>query len=476
MIRKILNYIDEYNMLDNCNNIVVGLSGGADSVCLINALAEIVRLHADKYGSISITAVHINHGIRGEEAERDEAFAKSVADNLGIKFMVYRLDIPGMAKQRGISEETAGRIARYECFRKTAAQLDTVHTRIAVAHHMDDQAETVLMHMIRGSSVDGLAGMRPVAGDIIRPLLCVSRTDIEKYLGGRAISFVTDSTNMDNGYTRNMVRNCIIPDIEKINPQFKQAVNNMSDDVAEYLDYIAYMTDKAEKMYVHYNERDVVIGAESVGDDYSGLIVRNLIKKAYSYIHGDIVNLYRVHIEDAFKLFGMENGKSINLPAGVIARKVPDGVMICEAGVMEHTSDRDDFEIGLDVMGKHAGEIVLPYCVHYGKSKVEWEVIENKDLIKLNDNDYTKYFDYDMIKCNPVFRYRKAGDRCIIDVDGHARKLKQELIDRKIPSERRKDILMLAAGSDVVWAVGVRRYQQFLVTDETQKVLRISVY
>lgn len=476
MIRKILNYIDEYNMLDGCNNIVVGLSGGADSVCLINVLVEIVRKHADKYGDISIVAVHINHGIRGEEAERDELFAKSVADSLGIIFRVYRLDIPGMAKQRGISEETAGRIARYDCFRKTAAELGIQHTKIAVAHHMDDQAETILMHMIRGSSVDGLAGMRAVAGEIIRPLLCVSRTDIEQYLGAMGISYVTDSTNMDNGYTRNMVRNCLIPDMEKINPQFKQAVNNMSDDVAEYLDYIACMTDKAEESYVLYHEGNAVISDKAVTDDIGRLIAKNLIKRAYAYVHGDIVNLYRVHIEDTFKLFGMENGKSINLPAGVIARKEPHGVMICDADVSGNTMQKVDFEIELNMAGKHAGEIVLPCCVYGGKSKVEWEIIDNKDLIKLSNNDYTKYFDYDMINSNLVFRHRKAGDSCVIDMAGHSRKLKQELIDRKIPSEQRNDILMLAAGSDVLWAVGIRRYQQFLVTDDTQRVLRISVY
>lgn len=476
MIRKILNYIDEYNMLDSCNNIVVGLSGGADSVCLINVLAEIVREHADKYGDISITAVHINHGIRGEEAERDEAFAKSVADNLGITFRVYRLDIPEMAKQRGISEETAGRIARYEWFRKTAMEFDAAHTRIAVAHHMDDQAETILMHMIRGSSVAGLAGMRAVAGDIIRPLLCVSRADIEQYLDDRGLAYVTDSTNMDNSYTRNMVRNCIIPDMEKINPQFKQAVNNMSDDVAEYLDYIAHMTDKAEESYVNYQEGKVIISDKAATEDTGALIAKNLIKRAYSYVHGDIVNLYRVHIEDTFKLFGMENGRSINLPAGVIARKVPEGVMICDVEVLGNTKAGVDFEIELDVAWRNAGEIVLPCGVYDGKLKVEWEVIDNKDLIKLNGNDYTKYFDYDMINSNPVFRHRKAGDSCVIDTAGHTRKLKQELIDRKIPSEQRDDILMLAAGSDVLWAVGVRRYQQFLVTEDTQRVLRISVY
>lgn len=476
MIEKIINYIDEYNMLDGCNNIVVGLSGGADSVCLINVLAEVAGKHADKYGDISIVAVHINHGIRGEEAERDEKFAKSVADNLGITFKVYRLDIPGMAKQRGISEETAGRIARYECFRKTAGELGIQHTKIAVAHHMDDQAETILMHMIRGSSVAGLAGMRAVAGDIIRPLLCVSRADIEQYLGGKGLSYMTDSTNMDNGYTRNMVRNCLIPDMEKINPQFKQAVNNMSDDVAEYLDYIACMTDKAEESYVQYYEGKAVISDKAFTENTGALIAKNIIKRAYSYVHGDIVNLYRVHIEDTLKLFGMESGKSINLPAGVIARKEPHGVMIYDARALGDAAKRVDFELELDVAGKEAGEIVMPCSVYGGKSKVEWEVIDNKDLIKLSNNDYTKYFDYDMINSNPVFRHRRSGDSCVIDMAGHTRKLKQELIDRKIPSEQRDDILMLAVESDVLWAVGVRRYQQFLVTDDTQRVLRISVY
>lgn len=476
MVKKIIDYINEYNMLDGCDNIIVGLSGGADSVCLIYVLSEVVSGYEKKAGrDISIKAVHINHGIRGDEAERDEMFARELAGKLGIEFAAYHYDIPDMAEKMGISEESAGRMARYECFDKEACRLGKERTKIAVAHHMDDQTETVLMHMIRGSSIEGLAGMRAVYGNVIRPLLCVSRAQIEEYLADNGILYVTDSTNSNNEYTRNMVRNCLIPDIEKINPQFKQIINNMAGDMAEYSDYLERTAADAESEYCFYRDGRAYIGSGVTSDGVDDIIIKCLIKKAYEYVHGDVVNLYRTHIEDVLRLLKKQNGKSINLPGKITAVRCQEGLVFESANSDEPLQEMSMDEIVPDIFSGD-GKMELPCMVYGGVTCVEWKIRDNKDLINLQQNDYTKYFDYDKINTKPVLRFRRKGDTCVIDNAGHTKKLKQELIDRKVPAKQRDTVLLMAVRDNVLWAVGVRRYQDFLVTDNTKKILQITFY
>ena len=197
MIEKVYQYIKENNMLNDCRHIIVGLSGGADSVCLLVLLHSIiVQYQMD----IDVVAVHINHEIRGDEALRDQRFAQKLSDDLGVVCHVLNKDVKAIAKMRGVSIETAGRQVRYECFAQIKRELgflDTT-TKIAVAHHIDDLVETSLMHLIRGSGIQGFSGISPVNGDIIRPLLCVNKKEIIEFLKRKGIGYVVDSTNLES--------------------------------------------------------------------------------------------------------------------------------------------------------------------------------------------------------------------------------------------------------------------------------------
>ena len=494
MVKKIYKYISEYKMLDDCHNLVVGLSGGADSVCLLSVLSMIVHDYIEEIGhEIRITAVHVNHGIRGEEAQRDETFAKRTADSMGIELVCFNLEIPKMAKQEGISQESAGRIARYRCFRQVAADRGMTDYRIAVAHHMDDQAETVLMHIIRGSGMAGLNGMRAVSGDIIRPLLCVTREEILSYLKDNGLSYVTDSTNLDNEYTRNMVRNCLIPSMEKLNPQLKTALNNLAKDSSECWDYVQRQVDEAARRYLVKGDGIARIcfdipgcyetGCEPVCEpecelDCEPVILRELIKKAYCHVHGDIVNLYRYHIDAVCGLKDCNTGKRVNLPGQITAVRNHEGILICPddylADVAKKQAARAQY-VEIPLVDSNQGCVELPEGVYGGFTTVKWRVLDKKEFGNFENNDYTKYFDYDIIKNNLVFRFRKTGDRCRIDKYGHEKRLKQELIDRKIPVSMRDTVLLLASDQKVYWAVGVRRFEEFYVTDKTDRILEISV-
>lgn len=494
MVKKIYKYISEYKMLDDCHNLVVGLSGGADSVCLLSVLSKIVHDYIEEIGhEIRITAVHVNHGIRGEEAQRDETFAKRTADSMGIELVCFNLEIPKMAKQEGISQESAGRIARYRCFRQVAADRGMTDYRIAVAHHMDDQAETVLMHIIRGSGMAGLNGMRAVSGDIIRPLLCVTREEILSYLKDNGLSYVTDSTNLDNEYRRNMVRNCLIPSMEKLNPQLKTALNNLAKDSSECWDYVQRQVDEAARRYLVKGDGIARIcfdipgcyetGCEPVCEpecelDCELVILRELIKRAYCHVHGDIVNLYRYHIDAVCGLKDCNTGKRVNLPGQITAVRNHEGILICSDGYLADMARKQaarEQYVEIPLVDSNQGCVELPEGVYGGFTTVKWRVLDKKEFGNFENNDYTKYFDYDIIKNNLVFRFRKTGDRCRIDKYGHEKRLKQELIDRKIPVSMRDTVLLLASDQKVYWAVGVRRFEEFYVTDKTDRILEISV-
>ena len=214
MYERVKEYIEKNRMLEGIERVVVGLSGGADSVCLLFMLYRYIRECREKEGrSIKLTAVHVHHGIRGVQADNDADYSRRLCGDMGIEYRQYSYDVPRIARERGMGEEETGRLLRYQAFRENAG--DDGLGVIAVAHHQNDQAETVLFHLARGSYVSGVSGMRPTADGIIRPLLCISRSDIENWLDINNIQYCTDNTNFDDNYARNAIRLKVIPYLEE---------------------------------------------------------------------------------------------------------------------------------------------------------------------------------------------------------------------------------------------------------------------
>ena len=205
--KEVLEYIRTNRLIPEGSRVTAGFSGGADSVCLLSVLASLRRLL-----KFDLSAVHVNHMIRAAEAERDEAFCREFCEEKGIPFASVRVDVPAAVEKTGMSVEEAARELRYRALREKAG--DGI---IAVAHHADDQAETVLFHLIRGTGLKGLSGMAPERDGIIRPLLSHDKEEILRYLSENGLPFVTDSTNADNDYARNRLRNVVIPELKKIN-------------------------------------------------------------------------------------------------------------------------------------------------------------------------------------------------------------------------------------------------------------------
>ena len=235
MLHQILSVIEKYDMISPGDEVVAALSGGADSVCLLLALDALSeRLQ------ISLSAIHVNHCIRGEESDRDEQFCRDLCTRLGIPFTCGRFDVVSIAKERKLSLETAARDVRYAFFaEKTAGK------KIATAHNANDNAETVILNLVRGTGTKGIAGIPPVRDNIIRPLLGCDRSDIENFLEERGQEYMTDSTNLSDDYTRNTIRHNVIPVLKKFNSALSRTMLSNSDNFRTDNSFLEEETKKA---------------------------------------------------------------------------------------------------------------------------------------------------------------------------------------------------------------------------------------
>lgn len=486
MVKKIYKYIESYQMFSGYGAVVAGLSGGADSVCLVVVLKEII----EKQGlALHLTAVHINHGIRGTEAQRDEEFARVLCEKLGVEFVSRYVDVPAAAKKERLSEEEAGRILRYQIFQEIAAQQEKKYQGkvcIAVAHHKNDQAETVLMNLVRGSSLRGLCGMRPVRENIVRPLLCVSRTEIEQYLLQRGISYVTDSTNLENAYTRNKVRNELIPYLEQsMNPNVVEKLTDLAETTAEAEDYIRQQADKLFRTGVtcDRNRKSAVIAVKELKGQ-PPILLRYVIRQTIEALTGGLKDVYRTHLEAVCSLLDMAVGKQVSVAYGLRAVRTYGEILIqpeCEQDDMPYQEvcwqlDRQKLE-KIWQGQPYILPVAVPIWLARGRKVHCVHVVmeQGKPSEICGNNDYTKLFDYDKIKDNLSFRFRKTSDRIVIQRNGAVKTLKKELIDKKVPREIRNRILLLASGNSILWAVGLRRSEIGLIEPSTKRILKISI-
>ena len=246
MNNLVIRTIEKYNLLEKGDKIVVALSGGADSVSLLDALYSLKELY-----NLTIYTAHVNHGIRGEEADRDENFCKMLSKKYNAELFIKKADVKAIAQQQKISEELCGRNVRYTFFEELSKKLDA---KIATAHTASDNAETLLFNIIRGTSVSGAGAIPPRRDNIIRPLIELTRADIEQYCVDNRLEYVNDSTNYTDEYTRNNIRHNIIPILTRINPNFEQAAMRFSENAREIADYLKAETETAgmiAKSYSH---------------------------------------------------------------------------------------------------------------------------------------------------------------------------------------------------------------------------------
>ena len=451
MLKKVISYIEKNKILQDGDSVLLGVSGGADSVCMLHVLYSL----REKY-HLKLYVVHVNHGIRGSEAKRDADFVEQMAENLQIPFRVVTANIPEMAKEQKLSEEEAGRIFRYNTFEQVANEVGA--NKIAVAHNLNDNSETVLFNLFRGSRLKGLRGISPMRGQIIRPLLCCSRNEIEQYLQENNLSYCTDSTNKETDYSRNRIRLKLMPYIkENINQKAEYNIVNAAENLSQVYEYIYGEAQKAYRIHVKDN---VLLNS---AEDLNVVILQEVVRMWILENTGRLKDIKANHVNIVIGLLSNQVSKKSELPYGLRLIKTYEGVKV----LLENNEGKDS-----------NGQTIIEDGKIFNTEKIT-VTVENESFDKSNIPDllYTKWLDYDKIK-GLTLRKRLPGD--YIEISGSEsgrsvkKKLKKYFIDNKIPQEERNNIWLLADGNHVVWIVGYRISEMCKVTDSTKRIIKIT--
>ncbi len=454
IIEKVISFVKENNMLCEGEHVVVGVSGGADSMCLLRVLMDLKCLY-----SLKLTVVHIHHGIRGKEADEDKVFVENFCEKNGIEFVGMDFDIPTIAKQSGLSTEEAGRLKRYESFEKVLMEKNA--DKIAVAHNLGDKVETILFNILRGTGISGISGIKPVRGNIIRPVLCLTREEIESYLEENHISYRTDSTNLHNDYTRNKIRNELIPYLnENINVKASVHIGTLGDMVSDIDDFLNEEAHKKLMELTETEEKDFIkinaAGFNSLHAALKSVVARKLVVK----MTGKLKDITANHINSIIDIAKGETGRAVNLPYNLVAVKYPESLVLKVMIEKELAKP----EVFVDK---------IPGSYHIGSKRM---IFDNDKYENLNflEKKYTKWFNCDILKGSLCIRNRREGDYIVVNESGGRKKLKDYFIDQKIPKDQRDDVLLLADGSHILWVVGYRISEAAKVFDTTQNIIKVD--
>ena len=455
MYKLVKTNILEKDLISNGDNILIGLSGGPDSVFLFHNL---IKLKQDL--SFNLYASHINHMYRGKDAQHDEDFVRSLCLQYGIKLFVKRKNATEYAAELKVTEEEAGRILRYNFFRENLNQVGG--GKIAVAHNLNDQAETVLQRIIRGSGIDGLCAMSFIKDDLIRPMLNVTRTEIEKYLHNNNFEYCVDVTNAQAIYGRNKIRLNLIPYLEEnFNPNIQNSLYRMSETMERDKKIIdKYVDLKFKEVMLSSNENRIVLDLpllKKMDQGEAGRIIRLSIEK----LKGNTVNVEMKHVDYAIDFIRSgRTGKKINLSEGFTIERSYDNFIINK--IVKNTPKfRYDILVEQPLKISEVGKTVLCRVL---------------DVSEVNITDKTSVnLDYDLIKGNIIVRNRTAGDTIVPCGTTWNKKIKDIFIDMKIPAEERNKKLIIADDDNILWLEDFRIHNSYKVSSSTKTILNITI-
>lgn len=453
---KVKKYIYENNLLNKGERVLVALSGGPDSVCLLHILYSL-----KEELQIDLGAMHINHMLRGEEAKEDSIYTKNLCDKLGIKYYVREINIEKIAKERGISSETCGREERYKAFAEVC-NLDGFQ-KTAVAHNANDQAETVLMRMMRGTGLEGLTGIKAEReGGIIRPILCLNRDEIERYCEEKGLNPRIDKSNYERVYNRNKVRLDILPYMrENFNEDIINALNRMAMLLQKDNEFIDEYCRRKYDEYCIFNKDSITINKNLFIKEKEAIFTR-IIKMAFKNIGESYQNFEMKHIYEIANLIDKNTGKQVHLTNNIIAENLYGDILLKK----KVSEIKEEYEVRVE-----KGNI--PTSVEFGQYKVFFEIINKKNNIEFSNNYLIKCFDYDKIEESIFIRNRKSGDKMVpLGMKG-SKKIKDILMDLKVPRQQRDYIPVVCFDDKISWLVGLRTSQEFKITKDTKIILKI---
>lgn len=444
MLEKVKNTISKYDMLSPSDSVLVGLSGGADSVALLVCLTEL---------GYNVSAMHINHNLRGEESDRDERFCVELCENLGIHLTVKSVDVKGYCQGNKLGIEEGARELRYRSF--STAKTD----KICTAHTLSDSVETMLINLIRGTALKGLCGVPNKRGNIVRPLIDCTREEVEAFLSERNIGYVTDSTNNSNDYTRNKIRHLVIPKLAEIS---KEQNGSLYQNISKTLNSIKldeeYLSTEAENLLKRAQTDENAFDYEVIFSSHEAVLNRMLVM---------LLKRYEVEVSAA-KLKDLkracEEGKKINLKKNVYA-SVKSGKLII-------TGEKEKPQVYFKEISFENTNKVSEFFL--GR-RVKICLIERDSKESNVHNMFTKKdIDYDKIKGKIFLRNRKSGDKIRLAERGLTKSLKK-LFNESIPLEERHKVAVLSDDDGVIYVEGFGADERVSADENTKRILEVEI-
>lgn len=451
-VQKSLKFIRENELLKNGDSVLVGFSGGPDSTFLL-----VLLLTIQKVFNLKIYAAHLNHQLRGSESDEDEEFVRKFCKENKIECVFETRDIKKIASETKRSIEEIARAERYKFFAEAAQKFKA--NKIATGHTLNDNAETMIFNFIRGSGVSGLRGIPIKRDNIIRPLLGVTKEEILEFLKSENIPFRVDSTNDSEDFTRNIIRNKVIPQLMEINPNLFETLSITSQLLMLLEKYIQAEETKFERLFVSKKTEKVLRIKIEENIDYKNYLMMDLIRKKVETQFG--IQLSFEKTKELTNLVKQDKGSTIQINEKIFAIRESNTILILPEPEFEEVNISVNYDTKLQ-----------KYYGSYFEFKLSIAPVKEA---KISDNPMVEFFDADKIKHKLILRNWKPGDKFIPLGMKYSKKVSDILTDAKIPSIFKKQILVLCDGPEIIWVVGVRLAEKYKVTNETKKVIKARI-
>ncbi|MBI4690200.1 MAG: tRNA lysidine(34) synthetase TilS [Nitrospirae bacterium] len=452
LLDKVKATIKKHSMLYEKDTVLIGLSGGADSVCLLTVLNQL----KEEY-KLKLNALYIDHGLRPDEIPDEIEFCKNLCERLNLTFITKSIDVLSYAKEYGLNKQEAARDLRYKAFEDVAFEINA--TKTALAHNADDQAETFFMRILRGSGQKGLSGIPPVRGKIIRPLIEIERKEIEEFLDTSSQPYIVDSSNIKKDYFRNWLRLSIMSEFKRKNPDLINTIGRISEIIREEDNYLELIVTKTlMKLIPKKTDRTIELFLVPL-ESMDKVILRRVLRRSIDAVEG-LRGISFIHIEDIIRLIKSgQSGDRLYLPNGIRVIKGYATLIITS-----------ELPVKLDVYKLDVpGEIILKDAGVMIKASFE------EQAAVIGQVKEKAFFDADKIKPPLTVRGRKPGDFFYPAGFGKRKKLQDFFVDEKIPRDERDSVPIILSGEDIIWIGGYRADERFKIEKNTKKILLLEI-